>query len=398
MNKPSGLRGHRQTEIYTLAHNTLSHLRRVKKLIPINLPKIGEEEVEAVVKVLRSGPLTNALGAGPAVTQFEKEFAEFAGVKHAVAVNTGTAALHAAVVAAGVKAGDEVILPSFTFVATAEAVVLAGGKPVFTDIDPETYNISPASIEKAVTRKTKAVVPVDLYGLPADIKPIRKIAVEHGLAVVEDSAQAHGATCCGKPAGAFADAACWSLYASKNMTTGEGGVVTTDSDEIAETLRMVRTHGEKAKYASLMLGCNYRMSEIQAAIGSVQLEKLPAFAAKRRENARRLTELLAETDRLQLPSEPEGFGHSWYLYTVRLKDAADGERDKITAELKSKGISAEVYYANPVHLIPYYRDSFGLRNLPETEKAAKQVFSLPVHPGVTDEQVEYIGKTLLQLL
>jgi len=332
------------------------------------------------------------------VTEFEKTYAEFAGVKHAIAVNTGTAALHMAIVAAGVKAGDEVILPSFTFVATAEAVVMAGGKPVFADIDPETYNIAPAAVEKAVTRKTKAIVPVDLYGLPADIKPIREIAAEHGLAVVEDAAQAHGATYDGKPAGAFADAACWSLYASKNITTGEGGAVTTNSDEMADTLHMLRTHGEKAKYSSQMLGYNYRMTEIQAAIGSVQLGKLPAFAAKRRENARRLSGLLAETERLQLPHEPKGRGHSWYLYTVRLENAAESERNKIAAELKSKGISAEVYYANPVHLMPYYRDSFGRRELPETEKAAKQVFSLPVHPGVTEEQVDYIGKTLLQLL
>src|SRR3990170_8761971 len=256
--------------------------QEAEKLIPINLPKIGEEEVEAVVKVLRSGLLTQGLGAGPMVTQFEKKFAEFAGVKHAIAVNTGTAALHSAVVSAGVKPGDEVILPSFTFVATAEAVVMAGGKPVFTDIDPETHNISPAEIEKTVTKKTKAIVPVDLYGLPAEIKPIREIAAEHGLAVVEDAAQAHGATYDGKPAGAFADVACWSLYASKNMTTGEGGVITTNNDEIAETMRLLRTHGEKAKYASLMLGTNYRMSEVQAAIGLAQLEKLPSFVAKRR--------------------------------------------------------------------------------------------------------------------
>lgn len=367
-------------------------------MIPINLPKIGEEEVEAVVKVLRSGPLTNALGAGPMVTQFEKKFAEFAGVKHAIAVNTGTAALHEAVVAAGVKHGDEVILPSFTFVATAEAVVMAGGKPVFTDIDPETYNISPAAIKKAVTRKTKAIMPVDLYGLPADIKPIREIAAEHDLAVVEDAAQAHGATCDGKSTGALADAACWSLYASKNMTTGEGGVITTNSDEMAETMHMIRTHGEKAKYASMMLGYNYRMTEIQAAIGLVQLGKLPAFVAKRRGNATRLTKLLVKAEKLRLPYEPKGLGHSWYLYTVKLKNSTETERNKIVAELKNKGIGAEVYYANPVHLMPYYRDSFGKRELPETEKAAKQVFSLPVHPSVTEEQVEYIGETLLQLL
>jgi perosamine synthetase len=365
-------------------------------LIPINLPEIGEEEIEAVVKVMRKGPLTNALGAGPMVTQFEKNFAKFAGVKHAVAVNTGTAALHSAIVAAGVKQGDEVILPSFTFVATAEAVVMAGGKPVFTDIDPETYNISPDEIEKSVTKKTKAIVPVDLYGFSADVKPILKIADEHGLVVVEDAAQAHGATYAGKPAGAFADAACWSFYASKNMTTGEGGVVTTDSDEIAETLRLIRTHGEKAKYASQMLGYNYRMSEIQAAIGIVQLEKLSSFVAKRRENAKRLTKLLAASDRLKLPAESEERQHSWYLYTVRLQNATENERNKIVEELKRKDIGAEVYYINPVHLMPYYLESFGERKLTETEKAAKQVFSLPIHPGVTEAQIDYIGKTLLQ--
>lgn len=367
-------------------------------MIPINLPKIGEEEIEAVVKVLRSGPLTNALGAGPMVTQFEKNFARFAGVKHAVAVNTGTAALHSALVAAGVQQGDEVILPSFTFVATAEAVVMAGGKPVFADIDPETYNISPVEIEKNITKKTKAIIPVDLYGFSAEIKPIREIATKHGLAVVEDAAQAHGATYAGKPAGVFADAACWSLYASKNMTTGEGGVVTTDNAEVAETLRLIRTHGEKAKYASLMLGTNYRMSEIQAAIGLVQLEKLPRFVAKRRENAKRLTELLAGSDRLKLPEESEERQHSWYLYTVRLQNATESERNKIVDELRRKGVGAEVYYVHPVHLMPYYRESFGERKLPETEKAAKQVFSLPIHPGVTAAQVDYIGKTLLNLL
>jgi perosamine synthetase len=367
-------------------------------LIPINLPKIGEEEIDAVVKVMKNGQLTNALGAGPMVTQFEKNFAEFAGVNHAVAVNTGTAALHSAIVAAGVKQGDEVILPSFTFVATAEAVVMAGGKPVFTDIDPETYNLSSAEIKKNVTKKTRAIVPVDLYGFSTDVKPIKEIAAEHGLAVVEDAAQAHGATYSGKPAGAFADAACWSLYASKNMTTGEGGVVTTDSDEMAETLRLIRTHGEKAKYASLMLGHNYRMSEIQAAIGVVQLEKLPSFVAKRRENAKRLTKLLAASDRLKLPRETEERQHSWYLYTVRLQNATESERNKMVEELKRKDIGAEVYYVNPVHLMPYYRESFSERRLPETEKAAKQVFSLPIHPSVTEAQVEYIGKALLQLL
>jgi perosamine synthetase len=366
-------------------------------LIPINLPKMGEEEVEAVVEVMRSGRLTSGLGAGPKVAEFEKNYAEFAGVKHAVAVNTGTAALHAAMMAAGVKMG-EVILPSFTFVATAEAVVLAGGKPVFADIDPQTFTLAPEAVRKAVTEKTKAIVPVDLYGLPADIKPIREIAAEHDLVVVADLAQSHGASCEGKPAGALADLACWSLYAAKNIGAGEGGVVTTDDDEFAETVRMIRTHGEKAKYSSLMLGTNYRMTEIQAAIGVVQLRRLPDFLAKRAQNARRLTEKLCGAERITLPPELENRKPSWYLYTVRIRDVTENERNNIIVEMHENGIGAEAYYPTPVHQMPYYKENFGKFDLPETEKAAKQVLSLPIHPGVTEEQVDFIAQTFLSLL
>jgi dTDP-4-amino-4,6-dideoxygalactose transaminase len=367
-------------------------------LIPINKPQIGEEEVQAVVKVMRSGMLTSGLGAGPEVTRLEQDFAKLAGVKHTVAVNTGTAALHSAVMACGVKQGDEVILPSFTFVATAEAVVLAGGKPVFADIDPETYNLAPSAVEKSITKKTKAILPVDLYGFSADMKPLREIAEKHGLALVEDAAQAHGATYAGKPAGSFSDAACWSLYASKNITTGEGGLVTTSDDQIDETLRMIRTHGEKAKYASLILGNNYRMSEIQAAIGNVQLEKLPSFVANRRRNAQQLTKILEKSNKLVLPYESAERQHSWYLYTARLKDGAEGKRNRILDDLKKKGIGAEAYYVNPIHMMPFYRENFGSVKLPETDKASTQVFSLPIHPSVTSEQVDYIGKTLLFIL
>lgn len=366
-------------------------------MIPINAPQIGKEEIEAVVKVLKSGILTHGLGAGPMVTQFEKNFANFMKAKHAIAMNTGTGALHSTLAMIGIKHGDEVILPSFTFVATAEAIVIAGAKPVFVDIDPETYNISPEKIEKAITKKTKAIMPVDLYGLPADMKPIREIADKHGLKIIEDAAQAHGASYKGKPPGAFADAACWSFYASKNMTTGEGGMVTTNDDEIAETLRYMRSHGEKEKYQSLMLGHNYHMPEMEAAIGYVQLKKLPKFVAQRRENARRLTEKLKKSKKLQLPKEPEGCRHSWYLYTVRMKNAQRKQRDKIVEELKQKGIGAIVCYMNPIHLMPYYR-KLGKYRLPETEKAANQVFSLPVHPGVTKEQIDFIANTVLHLL
>ena len=366
-------------------------------MIPINAPQIGEEEIEAVTKVLKSGTLTHGLGMGPMVTKFEEAFAKFVNAKHAIAVNSGTAALHLALLGTGVKAGTEVILPSFTFVATAEIVVMAGAKPVFVDIDPETYDISPKKIEKAITKKTKAIIPVDLYGLPADMKPIREIADKHGLLVIEDSCQAHGATYGGKPVGAFADAACWSFFASKNMTTGEGGMVTTNNDEMAENMRVIRSHGEKEKYKSTMLGHNYRMPEIEAAIGYEQLKKLPKFLAHRRRNAKRLTTVLGKAGKLQLPREPKGYQHSWYLYTVRMKGANAKKRDKVAEELRGKGIGVGVYYVNPIHQMPYYR-RFGRYRLPETEKTAKQVLSLPVHPGVTAKQIDFIGETVLNML
>jgi dTDP-4-amino-4,6-dideoxygalactose transaminase len=366
-------------------------------LIPINLPKIGNEEIEAVIQVMRSGILTTGLGAGPKVSEFEKLYSAFAGVKHAIAVNTGTAALHAAVLAAGVGPGDEVILPSFTFVATAEAVVLAGAKPVFADIDPQTYTLSPEAFESSITEKTKAVIPVDLYGLPADTRLITKVAVKHSIVVIEDTAQSHGATYEGKPAGTVADIACWSLYAAKNIGTGEGGMVTTDNDGLAERVRMVRTHGEKVKYSSLMLGTNYRMTEIQAAIGVEQLKKLPKFLAIRSHNAQTLTELLNKSDKITLPPELGNRKSSWYLYTIRIKNASAPQRNSIIEQMHSKGIGAEAYYPTPVHQMPYYK-AFGTCNLPETEKTANQVLSLPIHPGVTDQQIKTIADTLLALL
>jgi perosamine synthetase len=366
-------------------------------MIQINAPQIDQKEIDAVVKVLKSGILTHGLGAGPMVTEFENSFAKFAKAKHAIAMNTGTAALHTALASVGVKAGDEVILPSFTFVATAEVVVFTGAKPVFVDINPETYTVSPKAIEKAITKKTKVIMPVDLYGMSADMQPIKEIASKHGLRIIEDAAQAHGAVYKGKPPGAYADAACWSFYGSKNMTTGEGGMLTTNDDKIAEAPRYIRSHGERQKYKSLMLGHNYHMPEIEAAIGRVQLKKLPKLVAKRRDNARRLAEKLAKAKGLQLPIEPKSFKCSWYLYTVRLRNVKRQKRDKFVEKLKQKGIGAFVCYMNPIHLMPYYR-KLGKYRLPETEKASEQVFSLPVHPGVAVEQIDFVAETVLHLL
>lgn len=366
-------------------------------MIHINQPQIGKEEIDAVVKVLKSGILTHGIGAGPMVTEFENGFSKFVKAKHAVAMNTGTSALHSALIASGVKARDEVVLPSFTFAATAEVVVMTGAKPVFADINPLTYTVSPKAVDRVVTGKTRAIMPVDLYGMPADMLPIREIADKHGLKIIEDAAQAHGALYLGKPVGALADVTCWSFYGSKNMTTGEGGMLTTNSNEIAGVSRCIRSHGEKEKYTSLMLGHNYHMPEIEAAIGVAQLKKLPRFVAKRRQNAKRLTQKLAKAKNLQLPEEPEGCKCSWYLYTVRLKNATAQRRDKLVEKLKENKIGAFVCYKNPIHMMPYYC-KFGKYRLPETEKASKQVFSLPVHPGVTPKQIDFIADTLLHLL
>lgn len=367
-------------------------------MIPINQPKIGEEEIKAVIEVMKTGMLTSGLGAGPKVTEFERNYRKFAETKHAIAVNTGTAALHAALLAAGIKSGDEVILPSFTFVATAEAVVLAGGIPVFADIDPITYTLSPKAVKNAITKKTKAIIPVDLYGLPADTKQIRETINDQEIKIIEDCAQSHGATYNDKPAGKYADMACWSLYAAKNIGTGEGGMITTDDGELAEKAKMVRTHGEKTKYNSLMIGTNYRMTEIQAAIGIMQLNRLSEFFEKRARNAQRLTKMLEGENRLTLPPKLSDRTHSWYLYTARINGITETARNNLIIQMHEKGIGAEAYYPIPVHQMPYYRETFGATNLPETEKSAGQVISLPIHPGVTDSQIEFIAKTFSGLL
>jgi dTDP-4-amino-4,6-dideoxygalactose transaminase len=369
----------------------------MEKAIPINMPQIDDKEVEAVAQVLRSGTITTGLGNGPMVKQFEKSFSDLVEAKHAVAVNSGTAALHLALLAADVGKDDEVILPSFTFTATAETVVLVGAKPVFVDINPDTYNVNPQNIDKAVTEKTKAIIPVDLYGLPADMEVVKKIADKYMLTIIEDSAQAHGAMYKNHPPGYFADIACWSFYASKNMTTAEGGMLTTSNDDYAEKLRCMRSHGEKKKYVSTMIGHNFRMTEIAAAIGNVQLQKLQGFLEKRRRNAFTLTKNLKEKAGVKLPEEPPNYKHSWYLYTVRLKKANTAVRDEIVQRLRKRNIGATVYYYCPIHLMPFYQQ-FGRHKLPETEKAAQQVLSLPVHPGVSPEQANYISEEMLKLV
>ena len=364
----------------------------MRDMISINQPSMGKEEIEAVVEVLKSGILTEKSGRGPRVLQFEKEFAKFVGAKHAVAVSSGTAALHASLLAAGIQPGDEVVVPSFTFSATAGAVVLAGGKPAFADIDADTYCITRESIEAVLTRATKAIMPVHMYGLCADMDPITELAHNRGIVVIEDAAQAHGAEYNGRKAGSLGDAACFSFYPGKNMTTGEGGMITTSDDDMAEQLKRIRTHGEERPYWVARQGHNYRMPEMAAAIGAVQLKRLPSFLQDRRKNAEYLIEKLGVLGKLVMPKEPAGRKHAWYLFTPRLRGANAGKRNKLVEKLRSKNIGCSVYYESPVHMLPYYRDLQSTRRsaLPETERACRQVFSLPVHPMLKQAELQYV--------
>ena len=364
----------------------------MRDMIPINQPSLGKEEVEAVVEVLKSGILSEKSGRGPNVLQFEKEFAKFVGAKHAVAVSSGTAALHSALLAAGIQPEDEVVIPSFTFSATAGAVVLAGGRTSFADIDADTYCVTRETIEVALTRRTKVIMPVHIYGLCADMNPIMDLARSRGIAVIEDAAQAHGAGCNGQQVGSIGDATCFSFYPGKNMTTGEGGMVTTNDDDLAEQVRMIRTHGEERPYWVSRQGHNYHMPEISAAIGIVQLRKLPTFLQERRKNAEYLTEKLSVLGKLMMPKEPSGLKHAWYLFTPRLRGANAGKRNKLVEKLRARNIAASVYYESPVHMLPFYRDLQSTRRsaLLETERACRQVFSLPVHPQLKPAELQYI--------
>jgi dTDP-4-amino-4,6-dideoxygalactose transaminase len=361
---------------------------------------IGREEIEAVTAVLKSGVLTSKSGEGPYVKRFEETFAKYTGVKYALSTSSGTAALHAALLAAEIGRDDEVIVPSFTFAATAEAVALVGAKPVFADINPQTYCMDPVSFEAVVTSKTRAVIPVHLFGLMADMEKINKIAKQHNITVIEDAAQAHGATFDGKKAGSLGDLGCFSFYASKNITTGEGGMVTTNRREYAEALASIRNHGEGKLYISQRLGHNYRMSEVAAAIGYQQLLKLSRFNETRRRNANKLTSLLPTLGRLVLPTEPERYKHAWCVYTVRLRGSRAGERNKMVYKLANSGIQAAIYYSTPLHLSPLYRLKYGYKRgiLPQTETTARQVFSLPVHPGVSDDDLEFISQRVMKTI
>jgi dTDP-4-amino-4,6-dideoxygalactose transaminase len=359
------------------------------KFIAINKPVIGEKEKNAALGVLETGMLTDATYAGGKnVQEFEKKLASHIGAKHAIAVNSGTAALQTSLMAYSVKAGDEVIIPAFTFEATANVVLACNAKPVFADVQSD-YTIDPKDIKKKITKRTKAIIPVHLYGYPVDLDEIREIAAANSIRVIEDAAESLGAEYKGTQIGRTKDLSCFSLYATKVITSGEGGAITTDDDELADRLRMMRNHGMRDGYDTRILGYNFRLPELPAAMASVQMDRLPEFIRARRKNAKALDDLVSGVKGVSMRQTKKDRKHIWYLYTLHL----DKGRDKVNDALRAKGVGSAIYWKTPVNKMPLYADmGYGDLKLPTVYDAAGHVLSLPVHPLVTEEEIGYIAE------
>jgi dTDP-4-amino-4,6-dideoxygalactose transaminase len=345
-------------------------------MIPIARPDLGAEEIAAVTEVLSSGMIAQ----GRKVAELEAQWAELVGVKHAIAMGNGTLALMSIFAGIGLEPGDEVITVAHTFAATANAILFTGATPVFVDIEPDTYLIDAKKIEAAITPRTRAICPVHLFGLVADMDMIRAIADRHGLIVVEDACQAHGATYRGRKAGSFGHGA-FSLYATKNMTTAEGGFVTTNDDRLADWLRLYRNQGMRTRYDFEMLGFNFRLTDIAAAIGLAQLAKLERNTARRQAIAERYDEFFAGLP-VRLPVTPDGRTHVFHQYTVEV----GAERDAIVADLRGAGVGADIYYPVPVHRQGYIMERGLHADLPVTDAAAARTLALPMFPGLTDSE------------
>ncbi len=348
-------------------------------MISISKPQFGDEELALIREALESG----IIAQGPKVAELEQQFAKLIGTQFAVAVSSGTTALQVALLAHGIGPGDEVITSPFTFIASSNSILYTGAVPRFVDIRTDTFNIDPALIERAITPRTKAIMPIHLYGLTADMGPIMEIARRHHLAVIEDAAQAHGAMYHGQMAGSFGTG-CFSLYATKNMTTGEGGMVTTNDPVIAEKVKLLRAHGSKVRYYHDELGYNFRMTDLHAAVGLAQIGKLAQFNQCRRENARFFN---AHITKAVTPIEPPGYHHVWHQYTIRL---THGDRDEAVEKLKAAGVGTGVFYPVPVYRQKVYLDRGYTNCLPVTEEVTKQVISLPVHPSLSPADRETI--------
>ena len=350
--------------------------------VPIAKPIIGQKEISNVVDVLKSGMIAQ----GPKVLEFEKEFSSWVGADYGVATNSGTSALHVSLLSCGIGAGDEVITTPFTFIASGNSIVYTGAKPVFGDIDLKTYTLDPNSIKPLITDKTKAIMPVHLYGQSADMGAICDIAQDYDLLVIEDAAQAHGTTFEGKKAGSIGDMACFSFYPTKNMTTSEGGMITTNNGEFVEEAHIFRAHGSRVKYHHDDIGYNFRMTDISAAIGLAQLEVIDEFNRKRIANANYLNEGLADIDNVVTPYVRKSSTHVYHQYTIRV----EGNRDEWIDILTKKGIGTGVHYPIPLYNQPVYQKLGFTGSSPNAEIAAGSVISLPVHPSLTSDDLDLV--------
>ena len=369
-------------------------------MIPINRPWIDNEEKQEIIKVIDENALTSAArDGGKRVQDFESSLRRFLNVKHVVAVNSGTAALHAALLALDIKTDDEVLLPSFTFVATANAVVASGAKPVFVDINTKDYTIDLHDLKKKISKKSKAIIPVHLYGHPADLTELNEIANQHSLYIIEDACQSLGSTYKNKQTGTFGKMGCFSMYASKVLTAGEGGAIVTNEDKIADTLKMIRNHGMVEGYDTRVLGLNYRLPELSAAIAKIQMKKLKTILDLRRRNSLLLSNLLETIIKkynIQIPQEDQIKKFNWYLYTLAFNGSDDLTlRDHIKKKLIENGIGVAVYYDPPVHKTPFYQKFSSLNDdLQNTNWSSEHVLSFPVHPGVSEIDIQNIVNVL----
>ena len=354
-------------------------------MISIAQPLISDQEIEEVVKVLKSG----FIAQGPKVAEFEEKFAEYIGTEYAVATSSGTTALHLALLSLGLKKHDEVITTPFSFAATANSILYTGAKPVFVDINPQTYNLDPYKIEEAITEKTKAIMPVHLYGQPAEMDSINQIAEKYDLKIIEDAAQAHGAIYKDRMAGSLGDIACFSFYPTKNMTTSEGGMITTNNSKLADTARILRAHGETERYTHTILGYNFRMTDIAAAIGLVQLKRLNNFNNSRIKNAKYLTTHINEICGITPPFVADQVKHVFHQYTIKVEN---GKRDKLKDYLTEKEIGTGIHYPKTIYNQILYQNLGIKGNCIQADKAANEVLSIPVHPNLnTDDLKEIIA-------
>jgi perosamine synthetase len=362
-------------------------------MIPVSRPCIGKEEAGAVTRVLQSGMIAQ----GEAVAAFERAFASYIGVAHAIAVSNGTTALHASLLAAGIGPGDEVIVPSFTFIATATSVSMCGARPVFADVEDRYFMLDPASAEALVTEKTRAVMGVHLFGQPFDIPALSGLCRDHGLLLLEDACQAHGSTFRGRRLGSFGAMACFSFYATKNMTTGEGGMVTTDDPDLAARVRLLINHGQKEKYLHTTLGYNYRMTDLNGAIGLVQLGRLAEMNARRAANAKYLDGHL-RCQGVVTPEVRPDSTHVYHQYVLKLEKEAKLTRDGLMQALAARGVGTAVHYPRPVHDQPLYHGLQGRDPCPVSGRLASSVLSLPVHPLLSGEDLRAIAMAVNEVM